>query len=128
MAWSRAAIAAAVLFLRGHARHAVRDSPIRSDAFDKPAASVADFDPCHLAVKYACIRRCGRLGTIGPMLHIRYEMTRNLDGWTVYDVFTGWPACVNGERAVGLSGDDAEKLVDRLNEDDFRRQRELGVA
>jgi hypothetical protein len=56
------------------------------------------------------------------------QVTRgDLDGWTVYDVFTGWPVRINGACAVGLTGDDAEELSGRLNEEYFQRQRELGV-
>ena len=62
------------------------------------------------------------------MRQLRYELTRDLDGYTVYDVFTGWPVRVNGECAVGLSGDDAQDLMDRLSEGNFKLQSKLRIS
>ncbi len=37
------------------------------------------------------------------------------EGWTVYDIWTGWPAVVQGAEQIGLDLDDADDLVDLLN-------------
>ena len=46
---------------------------------------------------------------------VRYDMRRESDGWTVYDIVTGLPAAVNGERLTGLPLEDADDLADLLN-------------
>jgi hypothetical protein len=58
---------------------------------------------------------------ISPML-VRYDMRRDGEGYTVFDVWTGWPATVANVEQVGLDIDDADDLVDLLNLMNERRQ------
>jgi len=58
---------------------------------------------------------------ISPM-SVRYDMRRDDDGWTVFDVWTGWPAKVAEVEQVGLDIEDADDLVDLLNLMNERRQ------
>jgi hypothetical protein len=46
---------------------------------------------------------------------IRYDMRREPDGWTVYDIWTGWPAVIAGVPQTELEMEDADDLVDLLN-------------
>lgn len=46
---------------------------------------------------------------------VRYDMRPETDGWTVYDINTGLPAAVNGERLTRLPLEDADDLADLLN-------------
>jgi hypothetical protein len=45
----------------------------------------------------------------------RYNMREEPDGWTVFDVWTGWPAVVAGVTQTELDMEDADDLVDLLN-------------
>lgn len=45
----------------------------------------------------------------------RYDMRRDDEGWTVFDIWTRWPAMVKGAEQVGLDIEDADDLVDLLN-------------
>lgn len=57
------------------------------------------------------------------MAHQRYDLRKELDGtWTVFDVFTGWAAEVNGRPAKQLDAQDADELVDLLNYQDAKRR------
>ncbi len=46
---------------------------------------------------------------------IRYDMRKERQGWTVFDIWTGWPAVVAGVHQTDLLMDDADYLVDLLN-------------
>lgn len=54
----------------------------------------------------------------------RYDMRKNEDGesWTVFDVFTGEPAIVDGVQLVSLEIEEADDLVDLLNARYARRR------
>lgn len=58
------------------------------------------------------------------MAQHRYEIRREPDGtWTVFDVFTGWPAEVDGHLpATGLDMEEADDLLDLLNLGDLLRR------
>ena len=43
-------------------------------------------------------------------------------GYTVFDIWTGWPAVVGGIEQVGRDIEDADDLVDLLNQMNERRQ------
>jgi hypothetical protein len=45
----------------------------------------------------------------------RYDMRRDSEGYTVFDIWTGWPALVKGVEQVGLDIEVADNLVDLLN-------------
>lgn len=45
----------------------------------------------------------------------RYDMRRDDEGYTVFDIWTGWPALVKGVEQVGLDIEVADDLVDLLN-------------
>jgi hypothetical protein len=52
----------------------------------------------------------------------RYNLRQNPHGlWTVYDVFTGEPAAVNGIVLDMLEAEDAGEWVDQLNLEESRR-------
>lgn len=42
-------------------------------------------------------------------------MRRDREGYTVFDIWTGWPALVKGVEQVGLDIEAADDLVDLLN-------------
>jgi hypothetical protein len=46
---------------------------------------------------------------------IRFDVREDGEGWTIYDRLTDEPACVEGERTVGLPQQDAEEIADMLN-------------
>lgn len=53
-----------------------------------------------------------------PSPELRYDMRPNEDDsgcWTVYDIFTGQPAVVNGTTMDALDAEEADDLVDLLN-------------
>jgi hypothetical protein len=45
----------------------------------------------------------------------RYTMRKEPEGWTVCDVWTGWPAVIAGVPQTEMELDDADDLVDFLN-------------
>jgi hypothetical protein len=45
----------------------------------------------------------------------RYNMRKEPKGWTVYDVWTGWPAVIAGVPQTEIELFDADDLVDLLN-------------
>ncbi len=45
----------------------------------------------------------------------RYDTRRDDEGYTVFDIWTGWPALVKGVEQVGLDIEVADDLVDLLN-------------
>ena len=54
---------------------------------------------------------------------IRYDMRRDDEGgYTVFDIWTGWPAVLCGIEQVGRDIEDADDLVDLLNQMNERRQ------
>ena len=53
---------------------------------------------------------------------IRYDMRRDDEGYTVFDIWTNWPAVVFGIEQVGRDIEDADDLVDLLNQMNERRQ------
>jgi len=57
---------------------------------------------------------------IAPMA-ARYDMRRDDEGYTVFDIWTGWPALVKGVEQVGLDIELADDLVDLLNTLNERR-------
>lgn len=57
-----------------------------------------------------------------PRYDIRNEP--HLGGWTVFDIFTGWPAVVDGVAQTGLDMEQADDLVDLLNTLNVRRRAE----
>lgn len=57
----------------------------------------------------------------------RYDMRKQPNGlWTVYDIFTGQPAWVNGVELRGLDIEEADDLVDLLNGMYVRRRKDNG--
>lgn len=52
----------------------------------------------------------------------RYDMRRGELGWTVFDIWTGWPVFTEGVEQVGLDIEDADDLVDLLNILNERRE------
>ncbi len=46
---------------------------------------------------------------------IRYDIRKEANGWTVYDIWTGWPAIISGVPQTELLMDDADDLADLLN-------------
>ncbi|MBB3234502.1 hypothetical protein FHS20_001342 [Phyllobacterium endophyticum] len=60
------------------------------------------------------------------MATLRYDLGQEVDGtWTVYDVFTGSPTLVLEMFGVGMSAEEANDLVDLLNNQDLRRRGRL---
>lgn len=45
----------------------------------------------------------------------RFDLRKDLEGWTVYDRFTGWPAVVAGVAQTGLEIQDADELAELLD-------------
>jgi hypothetical protein len=43
-------------------------------------------------------------------MFVRYDMHRDDEGYTVFDIWTGWPAIVKGTEQVGLDIEDADDL------------------
>ncbi|OWK19709.1 hypothetical protein AJ88_38950 [Mesorhizobium amorphae CCBAU 01583] len=48
------------------------------------------------------------------------------DSWTVFDVFTGQPAESDRKVMVGINAGEADEIVGRLNDQDFKRREEAG--
>lgn len=62
-----------------------------------------------------------------PASEARYDLRKEYGGpfkgtWTVFDIFTGKPAKVNGMDQVWLEEKQADDLVDLLNLQDARRR------
>ncbi|CTQ67229.1 hypothetical protein [Roseibium alexandrii] len=56
----------------------------------------------------------------------RYDIREEEDGmWTVFDIFTGLPAEVNGEILIGLDIQEADDAVDLMNAIDLKRRGEI---
>jgi hypothetical protein len=58
------------------------------------------------------------------MAQQRYDLRREPDGtWTVFDVFTGWPAeMADGWSATGFDAEEADEIVEIMNLQDARRR------
>lgn len=63
----------------------------------------------------APLRDSGRLQAHDEFMLARYDLRPDALGWTVYDIWTGWPAVIRGAEQVGLDVEDADDLVDLLN-------------
>ena len=50
------------------------------------------------------------------------------DSWTVYDIFTGWPAQFEGRRTVEMDVRDADGLAELLNVQDLARRTRAGIS
>ena len=57
-----------------------------------------------------------------PPVFVRYDMRRDDEGYTVFDIWTGWPALVKGAEQTGLDIELADDLVDLLNTLNERRE------
>ena len=44
---------------------------------------------------------------------IRFDVREDGEGWTIYDRLTDEPACVEGEKTVGLSGELSARMARR---------------
>ncbi|KQV83275.1 hypothetical protein [Rhizobium sp. Root1220] len=56
----------------------------------------------------------------------RYDTRKNGTGyWTVYDIFTGEPAEINGAQLTHCEMDEADDLVDLLNKQYIERRKGL---
>ncbi|TPL07583.1 hypothetical protein FJ938_11115 [Mesorhizobium sp. B2-4-14] len=61
------------------------------------------------------------------MAQQRYDLRKETDGtWTVFDVFTGQPAEIEGQPVTGLDLEYADDLVDLLNIADVKRRLSRG--
>ena len=50
------------------------------------------------------------------MANQRYDLRKEPDGtWTVFEIATGQPVVVSGMLSTGLTGEEADDLVDLLN-------------
>lgn len=45
----------------------------------------------------------------------RFDLREDETGWTVFDVFSGWPAVVKGVAQTGLDIQDASDLAELLD-------------
>ncbi|KRA76342.1 hypothetical protein ASD89_01075 [Caulobacter sp. Root656] len=45
----------------------------------------------------------------------RFDLRKDENGWTVFDVFSGWPAVVHGVAQTGLDIQDAADLSELLD-------------
>lgn len=45
----------------------------------------------------------------------RFDLREDPDGWTVFDLFTGWPAMVSGVAQTGLDIQDADEMAELLD-------------
>jgi hypothetical protein len=58
----------------------------------------------------------------------RYDVRKEDDGkWTVFDVFTGFPATIDDLEVIGFEANQASDLLDMLNAADLERRRETGI-
>ncbi|RUX25383.1 hypothetical protein EOA13_27520 [Mesorhizobium sp. M7A.F.Ca.US.011.01.1.1] len=57
------------------------------------------------------------------MATLRYDRRKEIDGmWTVFDVFTGLPAEIDGHPYVDLDMEYANEMADVLNTQDVARR------
>lgn len=58
----------------------------------------------------------------------RYDLRTEADGsWTVFDIFTGFPAIIDEVEATGFDVEQAGDLLIMLNSADLDRRREAGI-
>jgi hypothetical protein len=50
-----------------------------------------------------------------PSMQKRFDLREDPDGWTVFDLFTGWPAVVSGVAQTGLDIQDADEMAELLD-------------
>jgi len=50
------------------------------------------------------------------------------DKWTVYDIFTGWPAKVDGNRMTNIESWEANEFAELLNQQDLTRRAKAGIS
>jgi hypothetical protein len=50
------------------------------------------------------------------------------DSWTVYDIFTGWPAQFEGRRTVEMEVRDADGLAELMNLQDLAKRARSGIS
>jgi hypothetical protein len=62
------------------------------------------------------------------MGHQRYDMREKPDGsWSVIDVFTGQPATLDGILMVGFEIQEADDILDLINNKDVKERRAKGI-
>lgn len=44
----------------------------------------------------------------------RFDLREDSEGWTVFDLFAGWPAVVGGVVQTGLDIQDADEMAELL--------------
>ena len=54
-------------------------------------------------------------GAILPAMQKRFDLRDDPEGWTVFDLFTGWPAVVGGVAQTGLDIQDADEMAELLD-------------
>jgi len=54
-------------------------------------------------------------GAMLPPMRKRFDLREDPDGWTVFDLFTGWPAVVGGVAQTGLDIQDADEMAELLD-------------
>lgn len=58
----------------------------------------------------------------------RYDIRKEDDGkWTVFDIFTGFPAVIDGLEAKDFEAEQADDLLEMLNTADIKRRRDSGM-
>jgi hypothetical protein len=58
----------------------------------------------------------------------RYDLRVEDDGkWTVFDIFTGFPAIIDAIEVIGFEADQAADLLEMLNAADVERRRDAGM-
>ena len=56
-------------------------------------------------------------------MRLRYDLRKDLAGWTVFDVWTGQPVVIGGRVQNCLEREDADELVSLLNDQARRGDR-----
>ncbi|MDZ5454904.1 hypothetical protein [Labrys sp. ZIDIC5] len=58
----------------------------------------------------------------------RYDLRIEDDGkWTVFDIFTGFPAIIDAIEVIGFEAAQAADLLEMLNAADLERRRDAGM-
>jgi hypothetical protein len=58
----------------------------------------------------------------------RYDVRNDPDKlWTVFDVFTGWPAELDGLILTGLQPEEAYDILDEVNQQDVETRKAKGI-
>ena len=59
----------------------------------------------------------------------RYDVRNDPDkSWTVFDVFTGWPAELDNRILTGLLTEEAYNILDQVNQKDLLTRQAKGIA